>query len=510
MLAFWSIGCDASVVLLRKMEELQRSFGGAIQVIAVHSPRMSAGKDLYQIADAVARLHLSIPVLHDPDLRTFGRYSPGGWPAAVFVDDRQRVAGAILGADADFYAEVIVHLGAAPSRSAPRFRVGYKPPRKANELSWPGGVAVDPVTSTVAISDSGHDRVVIGVLDPAAARLAITGIIAGVTRPGRIANAGQAEFVVTQPDDGRVTLVDSVDLSATPIGDGLIRPGGVCMDDDGSIVVADAGADQLFRISADAVARRAIDERVLIAGSGFTGRSDGPAARASLSQPNGVCRTSRGIVFADAASNNVRVLTDTGKVHSVSDNDPNRQGLVDGPAHAALLSRPVDVTGAPDGSIIIVDQHNNRLRRLMNGQVSTLGVHGFSNPEAICTLRTGELLVADSGNHRLVLIDPVRRNARVVRIDAMERTMSLGAAPTARGNAGMNLTLGYPSPGPGPWQVAVSAQPEALLVAPLRVVRTEPGEAVIVNLGTPGKGTLTVTSRGLRDERSIHLPLEVR
>jgi DNA-binding beta-propeller fold protein YncE len=510
VLAFWSIGCDASVVLLRKMEELQRSFGGAIQVIAIHSPRMSTGTSLYQIADAVARLRLSIPVLHDPELETFGRYSPGGWPAAVFVDARQRVAGAVLGADPDFYSKVIMHLGAAPSRSDPAFKVGYKPPRKINRLSWPTGVAVDPSTGAIAISDYGNDRIVMGVLDPTAPRLSVTGIVGGVTGPGRLSAAGDASFVVAQPEDGSISLIDGMELSATLIGKGFVRPTGVCVDNDGSIVVADAGVDRLFRIPAESVARRSADEHLLIAGSGFTGGSDGPAARASLSQPNGVCRTPNGVVFTDAASNNVRLLTDGGTIHSVTHNNSTLHGLVDGPAHAALLSRPVDVACAPDGSLLIVDQHNNRLRRLADGEVSTLGVHGFTNPESLCMLSTGELLVADSGNHRIVVVDPARRRAQVVQIEGMERTLSLGAAPTARGNAAMSLKLSYPSPGPGPWEVTVTAQPAELLAAPLRVVRSEPGEVVIVNLGSPGKGVLTVTSTGLGEQRSIRLPLEVR
>ena len=88
--------------------------------------------------------------------------------------------------------------------------------------------------------------------------------------------------------------------------------------------------------------------------------------------------------------------------------------------------------------------------------------------------------------------------------------MSLGAAPTVRGNAGIPLTLGYPSPGTGPWEIEVTTEPPELLAAPLRVKRREASGEVVVNLGVAGKSVLTVTSTAAGVERSIRLPLEIR
>jgi DNA-binding beta-propeller fold protein YncE len=282
------------------------------------------------------------------------------------------------------------------------------------------------------------------------------------------------------------------------------------MDRDGSIVVADAGADQLVRIPANAVRDRMESESSVIAGSGFTGQNDGRASRATLSQPNGVCRTTTGVLFVDAASNNVRLLTDKGHVHSVTQNSPLRCGLADGPAHGALLNRPVDLAGSPDGSIVVVDQQNNRIRRWADQQLTTMGANGLESPESATVLPDGSVLVADTSNHRIVHIDPIRKTARGLRLDGMERTLSLGAAPTVKGNAGMPLTLGYPSPGSGPWEIQVQAEPEELLVAPLLVRRQVHDGNVVVNLGSAGRGVLTVTSVSAGVERSIRLPLEVR
>jgi glucose/arabinose dehydrogenase len=80
-------------------------------------------------------------------------------------------------------------------------------------------------------------------------------------------------------------------------------------------------------------------------------------------------------------------------------------GLVDGPAHKAMLQRPSDLAVLDDGSIIVVDTGNDRLRRLANRRIRTLGLAGLSRPAGVCTLPGGRLLVADTGNNRLVVVD---------------------------------------------------------------------------------------------------------
>lgn len=508
VLGFWSTACDGSTFFLRRLEALQRRFGGSLQVIAVHSPRWPSGQPVDAIVDTVARLRLTLPVLHDPALETFGRYSPGGWPAAVFITADQRVAGAVLGSEDELFDSAVAHLGVAPSTARPRFTVGFRARRPVTGLAWPDGVTAFGEGGRVAVSDSGHDRIILGVLDQTRAVLSVTGIVEGLAAPGRLAALGDGTFAAVQPDRGTVVVVNPAELSVTPLTTSLLRPTGVCVDRDGSVVVADAAADRLYRIRRAAGGGAADPE--VIAGSGFSGQSDGRAGRASLSQPNGVCRALRGLVFCDAAGNNLRILTDGGEVVSITHNGPTDAGLSDGPVHGALAHQPVDVTPLADGSLVVVDRLNNRLRRLDDARLTTIGATGLAHPEAACAVDLDAILVADTGNHRLVLVDPNGRSARVVTLEGMERTLALGAAPTVRGTTHMTLRLSYPAPGPGPWEISVRSDPPHLLVAPLRVRRRDPTGHVVVNLGTPGKGILTVTSTGTGAERTIRLPFEVR
>jgi hypothetical protein len=143
----------------------------------------------------------------------------------------------------------------------------------------------------------------------------------------------------------------------------------------------------------------------VIAGSGLTGCRDGEGAEAELAQPTGLARTEVGLVYCDAASSNIRLLTDAGRVTTITGNGFFEFGLVDGPAHKAMLQRPSDLAVLDDGSIIVVDTGNNRLRRLANRRIRTLGLAGLNRPASVCGLPGGRLLIADTGNNRLVVVD---------------------------------------------------------------------------------------------------------
>ena len=115
--------------------------------------------------------------------------------------------------------------------------------------------------------------------------------------------------------------------------------------------------------------------------------------------------------FCDAASSNVRLLTDDGSVLPVTGNDFYDWGLVDGPAHRARLQRPGGLAARADGSLVIADTGNDRIRVLADRRLTTLGLGGLEQPTGLAVLDSGHLLIADTGHHRLVVADPSGRNA---------------------------------------------------------------------------------------------------
>ena len=123
-----------------------------------------------------------------------------------------------------------------------------------------------------------------------------------------------------------------------------------------------------------------------IAGTGQAGGSGdgGPATAASLDTPHGVAVDNRGRVFiADSPNHRIRMVDlATGVIRTVAGTGQEGFGGDGGPATAARLNRPRFLVVAPDGSLIIADTANYRVRRVdPAGIISTIagtGERGYS------------------------------------------------------------------------------------------------------------------------------------
>jgi len=433
VVVFWSFGCEASLLRVRQVEEMVATSDVPLRAIAVHTPRFPYEESTDAVRDAVAQHHISLPVVNDPGYETWNAYNPQGWPATVVINARGRVLGAQEGTgDVEVLRECIA-LGlqtlAGPTDAVADAELGESggartPTSKAtvNRLPLPDGDLAFPTSVTtlgsgeLVVADYANDRLIAFRLSSDLRRAAAVAEIGGFDRPyGVLADDGGGVYV-TEPSSGSVSYLDLGAKSRRLLTDDLVAPTGLCADTDGSVVVADAGADHLYRLINEGPHAVTLGR---IAGSGRTGSRDGGAADAELAQPTGVARTEVGLVFCDAAASNIRLLTDTGKIATITGNGFFDWGLVDGPAHKAMLQRPSALTVLDDGSIVIVDTGNNRLRRLTGRRIRTLGLAGLSRPAGICRTTGGRLIVADTGNNRLVVVDNDLQTAWPLRLDGV-------------------------------------------------------------------------------------------
>ena len=280
----------------------------------------------------------------------------------------------------------------------------------------------------MAIADSGADRLVIGRIDSDLRTLRVDLVINGLDQPSAVAFTDPATLAVVERGTNTVWSVDESTGDRTTITADLLRPVGLAVDIDVSVVITDAGADRIYRATANS--DRSGHLVLPIAGSGHTGVKAGRADDAELAQPVAAVRTGAGLVFADAASSNLRLLTDGGEVINITDSDLFDWGLIDGPAHRARLQRPAGLTALPDGSIVVVDSGNDRLRRLHHRRVETVGLRGLAGPTAAVAIDQNRVLVTDTGNHRLIAVDPIRQDAWPVTIDGLfeARKITVGSA----------------------------------------------------------------------------------
>lgn len=92
LVEFWDL---ARVNSLRTLPYLQAWHGRyaahGLQVIGVHSPGYSFGRDRDLVARAVERLEIPYPVALDPEFAVWREYGNKGWPGRYLFDRRSRL-----------------------------------------------------------------------------------------------------------------------------------------------------------------------------------------------------------------------------------------------------------------------------------------------------------------------------------------------------------------------------------------------------------------------------------
>ena len=313
----------------------------------------------------------------------------------------------------------------------------------SSELSNPFGVAVD-AQGRVYIADTFHDEVRRVDLDGTITTIAGNGI-AGFSGDGGPATASQLAHPGGVAVDalGRVYIADSanqrirrvaLDGTITTIagdgspaygGDGgpaasaqLQNPNGVAIDGQGRLVIADTYNHRIRRIELDGT----IVTIIGTGGYGFSG-DGGPATGAAISFAYSVAVDAQGrVLFGDTSNQRIRRTELDGTIATIAGTGAtgyNGDGIA---ATAAELSSPYGVAVDPQGRVVLVDDINQRIRRIeLDGSISTIGGCGIAGdngdaapataaevafPIGIAIDPQGRIAIADTNNQRIRRIDP--------------------------------------------------------------------------------------------------------
>lgn len=141
------------------------------------------------------------------------------------------------------------------------------------------------------------------------------------------------------------------------------------------------------------------------------------ATSVPLARPSGVAFDTAGNLFiADTDDNVVREITLAGVISTVAGTGGQGFGGDSGLATSALLDSPQGVAVDKNGNIYIADTHNNRIREVSGGAITTIagtGAAGFSGdgaaaisaqldwPTAVAVDSNGNIYIADTNNNRI-------------------------------------------------------------------------------------------------------------
>lgn len=154
---------------------------------------------------------------------------------------------------------------------------------------------------------------------------------------------------------GNITRSGSSDGSLADAHFGY--PRGLAIDLTGNIYVADTRNSTIRKITA------AGQVSTLAGLAGFYGFEDGVGAAARFNQPDALAVDQNGNIFvADTGNRTIRRITPEGVVTTVG-GFPGLTGNANGPSAVARFSKPTGIAIDNNGSLYIVDQDNNSIRK---------------------------------------------------------------------------------------------------------------------------------------------------
>lgn len=255
-----------------------------------------------------------------------------------------------------------------------------------------------------------------GYVDGGAAAAQFRGPRTVLVKPdGTLLVADTGNNAIRQVDANGIVTTVAGGVAGYLDGPGLVArfagPVGMALDNIGNVYVTDINNFLVRKIQTDAIGNATVST---FAGSGVRGHLDGPAGTARFLDPQAIAAdASSNLYVADRAGHRIRLITPAGQVSTLA--GTGTAGYQDGPVATALLSSPVGVIVAANGTVYVADRDNYRLRAISStGQVSTLagtGIDGFADGPAttaqlgICYQlnldATGRLYAADLSNHRI-------------------------------------------------------------------------------------------------------------
>ncbi|QGQ97425.1 copper amine oxidase [Paenibacillus psychroresistens] len=201
--------------------------------------------------------------------------------------------------------------------------------------------------------------------------------------------------------DRKVLIASGQTIAAGDYLDGALtqakfnEPSGIAIDAKGNLYVSDTGNQKIRYIDL------ASGQVTTVAGSGSyeTAKinvvgdyADGDAAKAMFDSPLGITVTDEGgLLIADSLNHSIRYLYN-GKVSTIAGDADQFAGEANGVERSTQFSVPTDVAVAADGTILVTDSFNNKIRSITPYQLPA----DLAKDDSIKVVYNGKSVVFDS------------------------------------------------------------------------------------------------------------------
>ncbi len=218
-------------------------------------------------------------------------------------------------------------------------------------VDWENGSVLEPYAGT---GEAGYD----GDGGPATGATFRAPHAVATTADGSVLIADTVNNVIRRVDpDGTVSTV----FAQAPLF-GLESPQGVAVGEDGSIYIAEAWGHRIRRKAPDGVVSVFAGTGSGPGGGCTTGGDGGPAAEANICLPSGLAFGPDGSLYvAETGANRIRRIGPDGTISTVAGGAVVEGGEF---ATDAVLHNPRDVAVGPDGCLFVADTDNYRILKV--------------------------------------------------------------------------------------------------------------------------------------------------
>src|SRR5262245_42598852 len=457
LLDFWTYGCINCMHIIPDLKRLEKKYPNELVVIGVHSAKFENEKNTENIRRIILRYEIEHPIVNDADFKIWNAYSVNAWPTRYLIDPAGYVIGKLSGEGgyealdnaiattiADFRKRG--ELNEAPLKLVlEKAKVGDLP------LAFPGKVLTDEKNDRLFIADSDHNRIVIARLDGT-----LVETIGNGTHGADDGEFDRATFFRPQGmalDDETLYIADTenhlirqIDLKAKTVttiaGTGrqmrehdFVGPARTVSLNSPwdlqlvgrTLYIAMAGPHQIWQMDLT------LREVSVFAGSGREARLDGAVGEAAFAQPSALATDGKTLFVYDVEANIVRaiILGPGAKVRTLVGGDLFDFGDKDGFEDEVRLQHPLGLARWND-KLLIADTYNHKIKLLDPGRRSVNAFAGsgkpgqadgsspsFYEPGGLAVTKD-KLYVADTNNHAIRVVDLKTKETKTLPIKGLQ------------------------------------------------------------------------------------------